>query len=143
MEQEDYIKRQIDQIGYVLGKILSDLLGLKTQGRLNDGMGMVSPIFKKELDLNVDELISIPPDVFIQTLTGNNKLNNDSLNCLAEILFLLSENADKSDPNGDIMRELKRKALLIYEYVDETSSTYSYDRHLIVEKIRNALQSKQ
>jgi hypothetical protein len=139
LEQEDYIKRQIDQLGYVLGKILSGLLGFKTQGRLNDGIGMVSPILKKELDMNLEELISIPADVFIQTLTGNKKLNNDSLNCLAEILFLLSENPEKSDPNGDIMRELKRKALLIYEHVEETSSTYSYDQHLIMEKIRNGL----
>ena len=139
MEQEDYIKRQIDQLGYVLGKILSDLLGLKTQGRLNDGMGMVSPIFKKELDMNLEELISIPADVFIQTLTGNNKLNNDSLNCLAEILFFLSENPDKSQQNDDIVMELKRKALVIYEYVDETSSTYSYDQHLIMKQIRNTI----
>ena len=38
MQQEDWLIRQINQLGRVLGKILSDLLGLKTQGRVSEGI---------------------------------------------------------------------------------------------------------
>jgi len=138
MEQEDYIKRQIDQLGYVLGKILNDLLGLKSRGQLSAGFGMADPVLKTGLNLNVDELISIPPEGFIQTLTGNRELNHDNLNAIAEILFLLSEEPPGPGKDSDRMKQLKKKALLIFEHIEETSSLYSYDRHLKIEKLKNA-----
>jgi hypothetical protein len=42
MEQRDYLKKQIDQLGQVLGKIFSDLLGLKSNGQINGGSAVKS-----------------------------------------------------------------------------------------------------
>jgi len=38
MDQEDYLIRQISQLGRVLGKILAGLLGLKATGQINSGI---------------------------------------------------------------------------------------------------------
>ena len=65
MQQEDFIKRQIDQLGRVLAKILSDLSGLKTQGSLSERIEVVDQTLKNSLDLGIEDLISIPPNKFI------------------------------------------------------------------------------
>lgn len=65
MEQEDYLKRQIDQLGRVLGKILADLMELKAQGQVGGGMEAASQALKNELGLNIDELTTIPAEKFI------------------------------------------------------------------------------
>lgn len=139
MPQEDFIKRQIDQLGRVLGKILSDLLGLKTQGRINEGIEMVDQTLKKALDLNIDNLSAIPTDKFIETLQSNNKLSNDNIEMLADIIFLLADEADYRKKVNEKRRKLYEKSLVIYEYLDKTSSTYSFDRHLKMDKIKYAL----
>ena len=48
MQQEDFLKRQIDQLGQVLGKILADLIGLKAVGQIGEGIEASSQALKKE-----------------------------------------------------------------------------------------------
>ena len=47
MEQQDYLKKQIDQLGKVLGKIFSDLFGLKSNGQINAGLEITNQTLKK------------------------------------------------------------------------------------------------
>jgi hypothetical protein len=68
MEQEDYLKRQIDQLGRVLGKILSDLCGSKTRGMISSGIEAASHDLKTELDMDINTLVSIPTSKLIDTL---------------------------------------------------------------------------
>ena len=42
MEQRDYLKKQIDQLGKVLAKAFSDLLGLKNSGQINVGFELTN-----------------------------------------------------------------------------------------------------
>lgn len=81
------MQRLIDQIGRVLGKISSYLLGLKNKGQMEDGMEITNQILKGELDLNIRELINIHPDNFIETLKVKEGFNNENLNKLADILL--------------------------------------------------------
>jgi hypothetical protein len=64
LQQEDWLIRQINQLGRVLGKILADLLGLKTRGQLGEGIEAAEQTLKNELDLNIDVLIIIPTQEF-------------------------------------------------------------------------------
>jgi hypothetical protein len=60
MQQEkDYLKKQIDQLGIVLRKVLSDLLGLKQQGLQEDVIEMTNKELKSEIDLDLNEFIAI------------------------------------------------------------------------------------
>lgn len=63
MEQRDYLKKQIDQLGQVLAKIFSDLLGLKNSGQINAGLEITSQALKNELDIDIQALL----DIFLQT----------------------------------------------------------------------------
>lgn len=56
MEQRDYLQKQIDQLGRVLGKLLADLIGLKNQGEISEGIEIISQKLKDELDLDLESL---------------------------------------------------------------------------------------
>ncbi|MEI7663692.1 MAG: hypothetical protein WCK34_15905 [Bacteroidota bacterium] len=136
MEQEDYLKRQIDQLGRVLGKILADLTGPGTRGQVSDSMGTVSQALKAALDLNLDELVAIPAETFLEVLKVERNMSSDSFEKLAAILFLVAEETGRH--HGDIEKAWKfyEHALVIFEHLDKTSSTYSFDRHSMIMKIQ-------
>ncbi len=135
MEQEDYLKRQIDQLGRVLGKILSDVLGFANKGQTSLGIDITNQTLKKELDINIQELIDIETDIFIKTLKSEKKFANNNLDQLAEILLLL---ADSSKQDKD-KKNIYVKCLRIYEYLESVEKTYSFDRQMKIEKIKNVL----
>ena len=60
MEQRDYIKRQIEQIGILLGRMLSTLIGLRSGGDTGSAIQQICGELKDELDLDIDMLASAP-----------------------------------------------------------------------------------
>lgn len=133
MEQQDYLKKQIDQLGHVLAKIFSDLLGLKNNGQINAGLEITNQTLKNQLGLNMQDLLDIPTDKFIDTLTTQKNVTNDNLDKLAEILLLIADNRQ-----GD-NKKLYEKCLTIYEYLEKTENTYALDRHWKKNRIKNEL----
>ncbi len=91
MEQQDYLKRQIEQIGLVLG----GLLNLLRDRRPEDSMPMVTQAceeLKVELDINMDSYLNHSAAEIIDMLTAKGfdytqQLNFSSLlNTLADAL---------------------------------------------------------
>ncbi len=69
MEQQDYLKRQIEQIGLVLGGLLNLLRGR----RPDDGMTMVTQAceeLKTELDIDIYEYLNHSASEIIDMLTA-------------------------------------------------------------------------
>jgi hypothetical protein len=139
MQQEDWFMRQINLLGRVLGKILADLLGLRTQGRVGEGIEAAERTMISELELDIDELISIPTDQFIETLQEGKNFSDDNLDNLAEIFFLIGEELDRTGAEADKKNKLFERSLTIYEYVDKAGSTYSVERHAKIELIKSLL----
>lgn len=133
MEQQDYLKRQIDQLGRVLGKILTDFIGLKNKGQINNGIELARQTLKSELAIDIYELIEIQKDEFVNTLQSKMKFTNDTFNLLAEILLLLAENSP------DKKKSLYEKCLCIYEFLEKEENVYSLDRQWKIERLRNVL----
>lgn len=133
MEQRDYLKKQIDQLGQVLAKIFSDLLGLKNSGQINAGLEITSQALKNELNIDIQALLNIPTDNFIDTLTTQKNLTNDNLDKLAEILLLIADN--RQDDN----KKLYEKCLTIYEYLEKVENIYTLDRQWKMKRIKNEL----
>jgi len=131
MEHHDYIKRQIDQLGRILGKILSDLLDLKNQGQVNDGIEVSIQALKDELDLDLQELIAIQTNYFIDVLKSEKGFTNGNLNKLADILLFIADNRQGNDK-----KLLLNKCLTIYEYLEKADKVYSFDRRGKIERIK-------
>ncbi|MBS1669079.1 MAG: hypothetical protein JST58_17010 [Bacteroidetes bacterium] len=134
MEQQDYLQRLIEQLGRVLGKISSNLIGLKNKGQIEDGFEMTNQTLKGELDFDIQKLINLPPDNFIKTLRANKGFNNENINKLADILLLIAEYSQ-----GQEKKMLYRKCLMIYEYLEKAENVYSIVREGKIEQIKNVL----
>ena len=133
MEQRDYLKKQIDQLGQVLAKIFSDLIGLKNSGQIITGIEITDQTLKNELDFDLQDLLDIPTDKFIDTLTTQKGLTNENLDKLAEILLLVADNLE------DDNKKLFEKCLIIHEYLEKVDSIYSLDRYWKMKRIKNKL----
>lgn len=68
MEQRDYIKRQIEQIGAVLRHIMSRLFGLGDGGMSPAIIEQTHEDLCRELDIDISHLISIDPKCVISEL---------------------------------------------------------------------------
>ena len=141
MEQEDYLKRQIDQLGRVLGKILANLTGLTTPGQSVDSIEATDQALKSELGLNLNDLSAIPADKLIKILQDEKKLHADQYEILAEILLLIAENAEGSNIVSHMKRDLLQRSLLLFEYADGSGTTYSFDRHLKIAHLKNLIDN--
>lgn len=135
MEQQDYLKRQIDQIGRVLGKVLAGVIGLKNNGQLNDGIEITNQTLKSELDIDIYRLIQIPNEEFVDTLKSTKGFSNENLGKLAEILLIVAENRHVLDKN------IYEKSLILFEYIDKEENVYSLDRQWKIEQIGQILKS--
>jgi hypothetical protein len=134
MKQDDYFLKQIDIFGRILGKILADLLNLKSQGEVIEIMEITSQSLKSELDLDLNELLNISNIDLIKFLQEDKKFNNDHLEKIAEILFELG-----SVINNNIKINVLEKCLTLFDYLNHTSLTYSLDRITKIKKIRTIL----
>jgi hypothetical protein len=141
MIQRDYLVRQAEQLGRVLGIILSRLLGLKNQQKESVEISAVNRYFEEELDFNVDTLLAISPGDIVFRLRHEKGFDNAGLETLADILFTV---ADEVDSGQEI--QLYERSLAIYEDLRHSDKkTFSYGRELRIMdlKQRIALHSSE
>lgn len=134
MEQRDYLKKQIDELGQVLGKVITELLQLKSQGKFNDGLEITNQTLKTNLDHNVGELLAIPDETFIAGLKAR-KIKNEGLDKLAELLLLLADNEEAEAKK----LQLYKKSFLLFEKLESVEAIYSMDRHRKLERLKKIL----
>jgi len=134
MPQEDFIKREIDKLGKILAKALADLLGLKLDGKVNEGVDALNVTLKKELNFTIEELIDLPEDELFSFLITTKKLNNNQLELLADMLVQVAETS-----NDNRSTIAYKKALIIYKSVTENEINYSINRHNKIESINQQL----
>jgi hypothetical protein len=135
MEQEDWLMRQIKQLARVLGKMLADMLGIKSMGQAGERLAIANEALRSELDLDVDKMLEIPTSEFIETIRRDARWNFDNLETLADIFVLIAEGPDRKGKLAEMQSKLYEKVLAIYEYLDVASSTYSLERGRKIEEI--------
>lgn len=89
---------------------------------------------KRELDLDLNELLNISSIDIIKFLQEDKKFNKDHLDKIVEIFFELG-----SVINNDFKINFLEKSLTIFDYLNQISLTYSVDRIAKMEKIRTML----
>ena len=136
MVYRDYLKKQIDELGRVLGKLLADLISLKTQEKAELGIEIVNQTLKTELDLDLPKILSLSEEEIIEKLekmTSDYKLIGVYADIIYEMLDDLNyEKAKKAD--------LLKKILALYEHVEMKRSTFSFENRTKIEMIKKELQ---
>ena len=141
MERRDYLMDQLNQLFRVLTKTLLDFIGLKNQGMVTEGMGVVSKVLQNELGFDIDGLIAIPTDELIKTLLEKKKMQSQHFEVLANILLAVADELWTRNLKNERTRNLYDKCLCIYEYLNKTSSTYSLDRQMKIGRVKSILNN--
>ncbi|MCL2651259.1 MAG: hypothetical protein FWD60_09595 [Candidatus Azobacteroides sp.] len=129
MIRRDFLLQQIEEMGRVLGQILLDMMGLKNDAPVSRHIiEEARQTLQDETDLDIDQLMEIPPDKFIQALQENKAMNDANLDHFAAILFHIAENTDDKDK----ATSLYERSLIIYNYLDQSGEIYSFDRYYTI-----------
>ena len=135
MVRRDFLLRQFEELGRVLGQILVNLLGLKHSSTASLQIEETFQTLRDEVDLDIDQLLEVPPDKFVQVLQENKAMNDANLDRFAAILFHIAENTEDKE-KATLFYE---RSLIIYGYLDHSSDVYSFDRSYYLEQIRKVL----
>lgn len=133
MEQRDYLKREIDRIGMMIGGMISYLLRLEPGAVSTHGMAYVNQTLKRELDLDMEELSVVEPDRLIDFLLKEKGFNADNLDKLLEMLFVIADDMSADNPLQD---QLYGVCLTLNEYVEKTQKTVSFERYMKVRQMK-------
>ena len=134
MRQDDYFLRQIDILGRILGKILTDLLKKKSSGEIMDSVEVTAQALKSELDIDLSSLLLVDNENLVEFLKTEKKFGEQHLEKMAELFFILGQ--DLKNEKALLYLE---KSVTIYEYLNKTSSTYSLDRIYKIDKIKKMI----
>lgn len=138
MEQRDWLQRQIDQLGIFLANLIAGLHELRSRKKAFDAAEITYRALKDEIILDLDEIIGLDPEEVIPCLQ-NRKFNNNSLNSLAEILLFIADDIRSRETEVARSRRYYEKSLIIYEYLNQTDSTFYIDRSSKIDRISKLL----
>ena len=137
-ERRDFLKKQIDQLGRVLGKMLADLLGLKQQGQVSEGLKMVDETMQKVLSLNLISLVAVNPKELAGWLQREHQFTPEHLEPMANILYEAAEGFLLQN-DAKTAKALWERALALYEHLEASESTFSFERHQHIQAIKKLI----
>ncbi|MDR1585581.1 MAG: hypothetical protein LBS07_05350 [Prevotellaceae bacterium] len=136
MEQKDYILREIEKIGLLLTAIRQKLFGgkenlsISLEKQIESAKGMLL----KEINFDFDHFLSLNPQDSINYINNITGFSIENIELLAG--WLSRTGFSYKSENSTLYLE---KALQLYEYCSLKSKTYSLDREVNMEKIKNVL----
>jgi hypothetical protein len=139
-ERKDYLKRQFDQLGRVLGKLLADLLGLKQQGQLAESLAVVDQSLQEVLTLNFKRLVAIAPQELVHRLQKEYHLEPHHLEPMADILYEAAEGFLQQQ-DAATAHALWERSLTLYEHLEATETLFSFERHFRIQQLKSMLAS--
>lgn len=132
MYRKDYLDKQMEQLGRVLAKLLSDLIGQKTPG---ESAALAHEILTNELTFGLTDLLAIPDHELVKTLLETQKFDAANLEKLADVLMQIAPTE-----NTDGRLNLYRKSLLLLQYVNVSEKIYSVERNAKIDRINAILK---
>ena len=139
MERRDILKDQIEQLGRVLGKILANFLGLKSEGRISQGIEMTNKQLQLELDIDIEKITTFDGPGLRDYLKGR-KLVAEHLEKLSDYLAQVGKFTWEDDKQK--AKRLLETAIELLDIADEISKTASFDRVDRRHKIEEMLQRR-
>ncbi|TRX62578.1 hypothetical protein FNH22_00340 [Fulvivirga sp. M361] len=125
MEQRDLIKDEIERLGKALGKVLSDFLRLKSEGKVNEGIELADRQLVSEVDIDVAKMLTLTKEQ-LRTFLEYRKFTAHHLEDLSEYLAEIGHSTIENDPHTATLK--LEKAVELLELADEITKTVSFDR---------------
>ena len=123
MFKRDYLLHIIEQIGKVLAKVVELLRDNKPE----EARETIHKTYDRFLHLKVEELDAILEHDPVHKLINEHDFDAQRLNALAELLKAEGD-VYLQEVNEESAKSRYYKALLIFEYLNQTEQVYSFDR---------------
>ena len=123
MGKEDYLTRQINQLGFVLRKILEKLTGTKNGDELAEVVSVVNSKLKEELGFDLAILDTISDENLIEFLLVKESFSIENIELFTDILIEIDKD------------KYAKKALQLYNYVNQITATFSFERDLKIKEL--------
>lgn len=134
--QQDYFQRQIDQLGKVLAQLFAKMMGSKNTTDASLQLAHINSLFEQELGLDLAQIRQLSSADFNQLIQDSSKFSIDSLVVFADLLFHFATTAE----NVVEKRAWSEKALFVFQLIDKQSFTFSQERSLKMNQLRNLLE---
>ncbi|UMB62170.1 hypothetical protein MHL31_08225 [Lutibacter sp. A80] len=134
MEQRnDLILREIEKLGLLLKKLIKDIHDANSKD-IETEINQINEVLTSEFNLSISTITKLNND---ELLEKTNNLHESHLEKLAELLHEVIKKMNQENKEYGLNREeLTKKAIVLIDYIDSNSTTFSIDRmHL-----KNALQ---
>jgi hypothetical protein len=136
MPSRDYLIRQFEEMGYFLASLLRRILKMKEENQQQLMESAVKEELLQELKLDINQIIILENQDFLR-LIQTTFTSEDQLDKLADILKTLGQEIEFSFTINKA--NYLRKALFIYQNLQENSSVFSYDRRNKIQEIQEIL----
>jgi hypothetical protein len=138
MYQKDYILRMIE----MLGELLRAMFGFIKKGRFAEAEETLSEAYLTMLRKDSAFFQQIPVEKLTRTLIEEHNYTNEHLEILAELLFAEAE-IDYAKNKKEESIPFYQKSMLLFEFTEKTSRTYSGERLEKLERIREKIRELQ
>lgn len=137
MASRDYLIQQIEEMGIFLALLLRRILKMKEEKQAGEIESVVKEALIQELKLDIDQVIVLENQDFIQ-VAREYFTSDDQLEKLADILKVLGQDIENSFTLTRV--NYLRKSLFIYNYLQESSTNFSFERKIKMEELQEILR---
>lgn len=138
MPQRDYLMQQIEEMGYFLASLIRRVMKLKDEKQEDKITGALHEAIQEKLSFSIDEAIAIENEDFMN-LMKTHFTNESQLEKMAELLMLTGKSI-RPTLSPERLNYLE-KSFLLYTQLQETSSSFSFERRDKIMEIDYLLRS--
>ena len=133
--EKDFIKREIQKLTLLLSTLIEKISGLNSNNA-ESGIKEINEALQSEFDLTLQSLTQMENSELLKQVE---KLHESHTEKLAELMYQIVIKAELPDSNEDYdKRKIARKAILLIDFLNEKSYTFSMNRM----NIKNVLQHR-
>jgi hypothetical protein len=134
MYQRDYILRMIEMIG----QLIATILGKIRKGEYETASQQLSNLYYDVLKEDASYFRNLAEKDMTRNILKKHNYTNDHLEILAELFNVEAElNLARGDKRATM--EFSRKSLILFDYIDSETKTYSLERINKMESIKKRL----
>lgn len=139
MASRDYLIRQVEEMGIFLALLLRRILKMKEEDQQDQMESAVKESLFQELKIDVDKIVMLQ-DVDFMAVAKEHFTNEDQLEKFADILMVLGKEIVSTFSLTKANYLLK--ALLLFNYLQNTTTSFSYERRNKILEIEELAREK-
>ena len=137
MASRDYLIRQIEEMGLFLAILLRRLLKMKEEKQQDQMEAVVREVLISEMKLDIEQVVVLEDKDFLSVVREHFTSENQ-LEKLADILKELGQDINQSFSPTKVA--YLRKSLLLFTWLQESTTNFSYERKIKIEEILDKLR---